>query len=205
MADLPVLNWNFNGTLIDTVESVEFNNQFGIEITSEYVNINQSGGNYYLEADVPVALLSKFSKTLMFRFKCLPDFHGTVNFSFSTDAGTGSSQAGFWTRILGSRVDAEFYGTPNTDGSTNILHSINHEITGGLPIIFDDWCHLCIVLDHTNNFVTTYINGSENVTTNALVGGSTQAETDAGTYYGSGSTMPFFINRWFTFGDGNAL
>jgi hypothetical protein len=51
--DSPVLNWDFNGSLIDTVESVEFQNDFGIVITGEHAVIDQSGDSYYLKANVP--------------------------------------------------------------------------------------------------------------------------------------------------------
>jgi hypothetical protein len=205
VADLPVLNWNFNGTLIDTVESIEFNNQFGIVITPEHAVIDQIGNSYYLKADVDVTFLSKFSKTLMFRFKSLEGFHPAVRFSFLTYLGNPDNEYGIVVRVVGNNVEIRFHGTNEAGGAKNTLHSVNHIITGAPAILFDAFCHLVVVLDHTDNFITTFLNGLQNASTNALVGGTTTAETDAGTYYGPGTTVPFYINRWANWGDGNAL
>ena len=90
-------------------------------------------------------------------------------------------------------------------GANNTLHSVNHPIRGAPEVIFDEFCHVVIVLDHTNNFITTYINGVQNASTNALVSGTTAEELAQGTYYGSGTTIPFCVNRWANWGDGNAL
>jgi hypothetical protein len=64
---------------------------------------------------------------------------------------------------------------------------------------------MVVVLDHTNNFVTSYINGVLNMSANALITGTSQTELDIGTFYGNGATVPFFINKWVTFGEGAAL
>jgi hypothetical protein len=94
VADLPVLDWNFNGNLIDSVNSIEFNNPFDIEITETYANINRSGQHYYLHAEVSVELLSQCSMSLMFRFKALPGFHNTIDFVFSTYHGPPDHRRG---------------------------------------------------------------------------------------------------------------
>jgi hypothetical protein len=126
-------------------------------MSNNYADINEPGENYFLKADIPVALVSKFSKTLMFRFKSLPDFHATVNFSFSTYEGEPSIQYGFMIIILSNFIQAQFYGTNNPDGTTNTLHSVFHAIAGGKPVFFDDFVHMTVILDHTNNFITSNI------------------------------------------------
>jgi hypothetical protein len=161
--------------------------------------------NNYLNADVPVALLSNFSKSLMFRFKLLDGFHPGVHFSFSTFLGNQANEYGIMVRVVGNNVEIRFHGTNEADGTKNTLHSVNHLITGAPSVTFDEFCHLVVVLDHTTNFITTYINGIRNASTNALVGGTTTTETDAGTYYGPGTTVPFYINRWANWGLGQAL
>jgi hypothetical protein len=41
--DLPVLYWNYNNQLVDSVNSVVFQNDFGIDISNNYIDLNQSG------------------------------------------------------------------------------------------------------------------------------------------------------------------
>jgi hypothetical protein len=110
-----VLDWNFNGNPIDSVNSIEFQNDFGIEITSEHVNVNKMGsgsdGLNYLNANVPVELLSSFSKTLMFRFKAIPVFHIAVRFVFSTFLGNEINDLGMMVRVVGTNVEISFHGT----------------------------------------------------------------------------------------------
>jgi hypothetical protein len=159
-----------------------------------------------LKANIAVALVSKFKKTLMFRFKSLPYFNASINFAFSTYDGDSRSQNGFMIRIINSLIQVQFHGTNGVKGATNTLHNVYHAISGGTPVFFDNFVHMVVVLDHTDNFITSYINGVLNSSTNALVSGTTQTELDQGTFYGVGATtVPFYVNKWATFGEGNAL
>jgi hypothetical protein len=198
VVDIPVLNWDFNGNLIDAVNSIEFNNPYGIDITREYVNVNTMGSfpdpTNYLFASMPVGLLSSFSKTLMFRFKALDGFHPAVHFVFSTFLGNQENDLGMMVRVVGNDIVINFHGTNHPDGTKNTLHEATHVIKGAPSIIFDEFVHMVIVLDHTNNFITTYINGIRNDSTDALVSGTTQVELDQGTYWGGGSELQFLIN-----------
>jgi hypothetical protein len=200
VSELPTLDWNFNGDLTDTVNSVEFNNPYGIDITSEFANVNTMGTfpnpTNYLFANVPVALLSSFLKTLMFRFKALDGFHPSVHFVFSTFLGNQDNDLGMMVRVVGDNVVINFHETNHSDGTKNTLHEATHVIKGAPSIFFDEFVHMVIVLDHTNNFITTYINGIRNDSTDALVSGTTQVELDQGTCWGNGSTIQFLINRW---------
>jgi hypothetical protein len=109
-------------------------------------------------------------------------------------------------RVIYDNIQVEFGGKTDPKGRTNILHGAYHAIAGGFPIIYDNYCHMVVVLDHTNNFITTYINGVLNASTDALITGTTQAELDIGTFYGNGATtVPFYINKWATYGEGTAL
>jgi hypothetical protein len=200
-----VLDWNFNGNHIDTVNSIEFTNPYDIQIVDNKVVIDQAGPSYFLKADIPKDLVSKFSKTLMFRFKSLPGFSETINFNFSTYEGDFFLRNGIMVRIIRNNIQIGFYGTNKPDGGVNTLHSVYQAIEGFPNVIFDEFCHMVIVLDHTNNFITTYINGNLNSSTNALASDVTQTLLDQGTYYGDGATVPFFINKGSVWGDGNAL
>jgi hypothetical protein len=109
-------------------------------------------------------------------------------------------------RVIYDNIQVEFGGKTDPKGRTNILHGAFHAIAGGFPIIYDNYCHMVVVLDHTNNFITTYINGVLNVSADALISGTSQAEFDIGTFYGNGATtVPFYINKWATYGEGTAL
>ena len=100
-------------------------------------------------------------------------------------------------RIFYDNIQIEFGGQNDPEGGANILHSAYHAITEGFPIIYDDYCHMVVVLDHTNNFITTYINGVLNASTDALITVTTQEELDIGKFYGNGATtVPFFINKY---------
>jgi hypothetical protein len=74
------------------------------------VIIDDVGPDYYLKADVPVSLISNFSKTMMSNFQGLDGFHNAVDFSFSTILGD-DPDIGWWSRywvmiqILGDDPD----------------------------------------------------------------------------------------------------
>jgi hypothetical protein len=142
----------------------------------------------------------------MFRFKSSTAFTNVVNFVFSTYEGDDSDRHGIMIRVIYDNIQIEFGGQNDPEGGANILHSAYHATAGGFPIIYDDYCHMVVVLDHTNNFITTYINGVLNASTDTIASGTTQAELDIGTFYGNETTLvPFYINKWATFGEGTAL
>ena len=114
--------------------------------------------------------------------------------------GDDSDRNGIMIRVIYDNIQIEFGGKTDPKGRSNTLHSAYHPITGGYPIIYDNYCHMVVVLDHTNNFITTYINGVLNASPDALITGTTQEELDIGTFYGNGATtVPFFINKYATF------
>jgi len=115
-----------------------------------------------------------------------------VHFVFSTYEGIEANDYGFMVRIVSTNMYIRFHGTNNADGTKNTLHSVVQPINGAQSVINDEICHMTVVLDHTTNFITTYINGIRNASTNALVAGTTQTQLDDGTYYGSGETVPFY-------------
>jgi hypothetical protein len=201
---IPTLHWDYE-TFYDNQNAVEFTNPFNIQLVDGKAVIDQAGPNYYLKANVPIELVSPFSKSLMFRFKSSTDFTNVINFVFSTYEGSGSDKYGIMIRVIYDNIQIEFGGQTDPEGRSNILHSAYHPITGSYPIIYDEYCHMVVVLDHTNNFVTSYINGVLNMSANALITGTSQTELDIGTFYGNGATVPFFINKWVTFGEGAAL
>jgi hypothetical protein len=96
---IPDMHWNFE-TFYDNINAVEFTNPFDIQIVDEKVVIDQAGPNYYLKANIPIELVSPFSKTLMFRFKSLRGFSEVVNFAFSTYEGDIRERHGILVRII---------------------------------------------------------------------------------------------------------
>jgi hypothetical protein len=142
----------------------------------------------------------------MFRFKSLSGFSNVVNFVFSTYEEESNLRHGIIIRVIYDNIQIAFHGKNNPEGRANILYSAYHATAGGFPIIYDEYCHMTVVLDSSNNFITSYINGVVNSSTDALTSRTTQAELDIGTFYGEGATtVPFFINKYATFGEGNAL
>jgi hypothetical protein len=202
---LPSIHWDFK-TLYDNQTAAEFTNPYNIQLVDDKAVIDQAGPDYYLKANIPIELVSPFSKTLMFRFKSSTAFTNVVNFVFSTYEGDARDNYGIMIRVIYDNIQIEFGGKTDPKGRSNTLHSAYHPITGGYPIIYDNYCHMVVVLDHTNNFITTYINGVLNASTDALITGTTQEELDIGTFYGNGATtVPFFINKYATFGEGAGL
>jgi hypothetical protein len=65
---LPILHWDFENFL-DKVYGIPFANPFGIVLSNGSAVVDQTGPDEYLEATLPVDLLSKYSKTFMFKFK----------------------------------------------------------------------------------------------------------------------------------------
>ena len=80
---LPILHWDFNNFL-DKVYGIPFANPFGIVLSNGSAVVDQTGPDQYLEATLPVDLLSKFSKTFMFKFKSYPGLDTVTDFVVST-------------------------------------------------------------------------------------------------------------------------
>jgi hypothetical protein len=193
----PVLHWDFK-TFYDNNHAVEFMNPFDIQIVDEtYANINRSGHQYYLHAEVPVELLSQRSMSLMLRFKTLAGFHTSINFVFSTYYGPPNHRRGLLCRVVDNDIRFEIDGTNSSSStnSVNILHIIQEPIIGAPSVLFDDWCQMIVVYDNTNNFIDTYISG-------VLNSHSVTADVVDVTNYGPGPTVPFMANRWGVEGHG---
>jgi hypothetical protein len=60
--------------LYDNQTAAEFTNPYNIQIVDEKAVIDRAGSDYYLKANIPIELVSPFSKSLMFRFKSSTDF-----------------------------------------------------------------------------------------------------------------------------------
>jgi hypothetical protein len=200
-----VLDWNFNGTLVDSIQGIEFQNDFGIVVTSEHAVIDQLGGSYFLKAMVPSELVSPFSKTLLFRFKSLEGFSQVTHFVFSTYEGDTRFRHGMMIRILNSNIQIAFQGRNNFKNEFRNLHNASHVIQQGLPVIFDNFVHLAVVLDFSTHFISTYINGVLNASTYSLASNVPEFITNQGTYFGGVANVPFYINKYTVFGDGTAL
>jgi hypothetical protein len=145
---------------------------------------------------IPSNLISKFSKSLMFDSKAL-NSGDPINFVFSTYTGFSSRREGIVLRLIDGNIEFELHGVKQApDYNTNTLHSIYEPITGFPGVIFDEFCHLVITFNHTDNMIKTYINGALNSSTNAFVSGGPSADLALGTYYGGHANVVFFINKW---------
>jgi hypothetical protein len=174
---IATLNWDFK-TFYDNNQAVVFENPFDIQIVDEKAVINRAGPDYYLKANIPIEIVSPFSKSFMFRFKASTAFTNVVNLVFSTCEADSRDRHGIMIRVIYDNIQIEFGGKTDPKGRANILHSAYHAIAGGFPIIYiiyDEYCHMVVVLDHTNNFITSYINGVLNASTNSLISGTTHA------------------------------
>jgi hypothetical protein len=80
---LPILHWDFVN-LLDKVYAIPLANPFGIVLSNGSAVVDQTGPDYYLEATLPIDLLSKFSKTLMFKFKSYAGLDTVTDFVIST-------------------------------------------------------------------------------------------------------------------------
>jgi hypothetical protein len=201
----PILHWDFETTW-DNKQAVEFTNPYNIQLTYGKAVVNQLGPYYYLKANVPIELVSRFSKTLMFRFKSLPGFAGNTHFKFSTYEGNFYARNGINIDIVPSGIRAVFNGTNSIDhGGVRNLTGAVHAIPGGLSTLYDNFVHLVVVFDHTDFSITTYINGNINLSTIYVNADATQEEIDQGTYFGNGPTVPFIINNINSYGDAMAL
>jgi hypothetical protein len=101
-------------------------------------------------------------------------------------------------RVIGGNIEFELHGKngPPPNYPTNTLYRINEPITGFPGVIFDEFCNLAITFDHNTNNIKTYINGSLNSSTNALVSGANIKDIQLGTNFGGYTNVSFNINKW---------
>jgi hypothetical protein len=101
-------------------------------------------------------------------------------------------------RVIGGNIEFELHGKngPAPNYFTNTLYRINEPITGFPNVIFDEFFNLAITFDYDTNIIKTYINGSLNSSTNALVSGVNLKDVLLGTNYGGNADVNFTINKW---------
>jgi hypothetical protein len=201
---LPILHWDFNNFL-DKVYGIPFANPFGIVLSNGSAVVDQTGPDEYLEATLPVDLLSKFSKTFMFKFKSYAGLDTVTDFVVSTYGFADPRYTtGFSIRIRHGEIVVTVSGlVAGATNSTKDIYLANHQITGFPGVIFDEFAHITVVIDHDTDVITSYINGVGNMSTAAINAASATAqEVAAGTYWGNGTTTPFFINNFQDAGNG---
>jgi hypothetical protein len=169
--------------------------------------IDQTGPDYYLEATLPVDLLSKFSKTFMFKFKSYAGLDTVTDFVVSTYGFADPRYTtGFSIRIRNGEIVVAVSGLiTGATNSTKDIYLANHPIPGFPASVFDEFSHLTVVIDHDTDVITSYINGVGNLSTPAINAASaTFQEVAAGTYYGppGTTTVPFYINNFQDAGNG---
>jgi hypothetical protein len=167
--------------------------------------VDQTGPDYYLEATLPIDLLSKFSKTLMFKFKSYTGLDTVTDFVIST-YGQADPQytTGFSVRIMNGEIVTSVSGLTTGSNFTKDIYLASHPITGFPASIFDEFAHITVVINHDTNVITSYINGLGNRATSAIAASATAQEVAAGTYYGPAgtTTTPFFVNKYQNAGNG---
>jgi hypothetical protein len=142
----------------------------------------------------------------MFRFKSIAGMDPNVDFVFSSFAGDVRFALGFAVRVFNGAIETTVYGGYNpSGGQTKPIYSALHPISGYPNVIFDEYVHMSVVIDTATGFITSYINGVQNGSTNAVTSGTTQAELDECEYHADVSFLPFFLNKHAEAGDGNAL
>jgi hypothetical protein len=190
---IPDLHWDYE-TFYDNQNAVEFTN-YNVDIVDEKAVIDASTD--FLLAFIPSALVSKFSISLIFNFKAL-NSGDPINFIFSTYTGFPTRREGIMLRVIDGNIEFELHGKngPSPNYSTNTLYRINEPITGFPGVIFDEFCNLAITFDHNTKIIKTYINGSLNSSTNALVSGVNIKDIQLGTNFGGNANVNFNINKW---------
>jgi hypothetical protein len=203
---LPILHWDFNNFL-DRVYSIPFANPFGIVLSNGSAVVDQTGPDYYLEATLPIDMLSKFSKTLMFKFKSYPGLDTVTDFVISTYGQADPLYTtGFAIRIRNGEIVTSVSGLTTGSNFTKDIYLASHPITGFPGVIFDEFAHITVVIDHDMDSITSYINGVGNRATAAIAASATAQEVAGGTYYGpvGTTTTPFFVNKFNGAGNGTA-
>jgi hypothetical protein len=207
VATQATLHWDFRD-FIDIKQGITFVPipSDGIEIVDQKAVADLPGPLHYLRAFVPIGFVSKFSKSLMFRFKSIPGMDPNVDFVFSSFSGDVRFALGFAVRVFNGAIETTVYGGYNpTGGQTKPIYSALHPISRYPNVIFDEYVHMTVVINTATGFITTYINGVQNGSTNAVTSGTTQAELDECEYHAGVSSLPFFLNKHADEGDGNAL
>jgi len=199
------LSWDFRD-FFDTKQGIEFVPipSDGVELFENKAVVDLPGPLHYLRGFVPIASVSKFSKSMMFRFKSIAGMDPNVDFVFSTFSGDPRFALGFAVRVFNGEIETNVYGGYGPSGSKPI-YSASHPIPGYPSVLFNQYAHMAVVIDTNTGFITTYINGVQVGSTNAVTAGTTQAELDAGEHHGGVSFLPFFVNKKGDGGDGNAL
>jgi len=203
---LPILHWDFNNFL-DKVYGIPFANPFGIVLSNGSAVVDQTGPDQYLEATLPVDLLSKFSKTFMFKFKSYAGLDTVTDFVVSTYGFADPRYTtGFSIRIRNGEIVVTVSGLiTGATNSTKDIYLANHPITGFPGVIFDEFAHITVVIDHETDVITSFINGVGNRSTAAINAASaTFQEVARGTYYGpvGTTTTPFYVNNFQDAGNG---
>ena len=200
------LHWDFRD-FIDLKQGVTFVPiaSDGIEIIDQKAVADLPGPLHFLRGFVPIEFVSKFSKSLMFRFKSIAGMDPNVDFVFSSFSGDPGFSLGFAVRVFNGAIETTVYGGYNPmGGATKPIYSALHPISGYPNVIFDQYVHMTVVINTATGFITSYINGVQNGSTNAVTSGTTQAELDEGEYHAGVSFLPFFLNKHNNGGDGNA-
>jgi hypothetical protein len=200
------LHWDFRD-FIDLKQGVTFVPiaSDGIEIIDQKAVADLPGPLHFLRGFVPIEFVSKFSKSLMFRFKSIAGMDPNVDFVFSSFSGDPGFSLGFAVRVFNGAIETTVYGGYNPmGGATKPIYSALHPISGYPNVIFDQYVHMTVVINTATGFITSYINGVQAGSTNAVTSGTTQAELDEGEYHAGVSFLPFFLNKHNNGGDGNA-
>jgi hypothetical protein len=200
------LHWDFRD-FIDLKQRITFVPipSDGIEIVDQKAVADLPGPIHYLRAFVPIEFVSKFSKSLMFRFKSIAGMDPNVDFVFSSFSGDPGFSLGFAVRVFNGAIETTVYGGYDPKGgATKPIYSALHPIPGYPNVIFDEYVHMTVVINTATGFITSYINGVQAGSTNAVTGGTTQAELDEGEYHAGVSFLPFFLNKHNNGGEGNA-
>jgi hypothetical protein len=190
---IPTLHWDYE-TFYDNQNAVLFENYSGADIVDGKAVINTS--NAYLLASIPSTLVSKFSISLIFNFKSL-NSGDPINFIFTTYKNFSQRREGIMLRLIDGNIEFELHGKNSPpDYLSNTLYSIYEPITGFPGVLFDEFCNLAITFDYNTNIIKTYINGSLNSSTNALVSGVNIKDLQLGTNYGGNENVTFYMNKW---------
>jgi hypothetical protein len=72
--------------------AVNLLNPFNIDISNGYLDVNQTGDRYFIIGEMPSNIASRFSKSIMIRFKALAS-GDAVNFLFTTNTSFASRKA----------------------------------------------------------------------------------------------------------------
>ena len=194
-----MLHFDFQNNLYDNIQATKLSNIFNVDSSNGYLDFNRPG-NYFMIGDVPSEFCSKFSISLMFRFKARTiGAPNNIDFVFTTYAANDIRREGIMTRIVDGNIEVNLYGNlyPPLYPS-NLMHTITVPIAGYPAVIFDEFCHMVFTFDHETHIIKTFINGVLNSSTYALVAGTSAADLAIGTFYGGYGHVTLHINKWTT-------